>query len=257
MTASENIARYSHSFHIYNHCTDKSGLLRVKTLCDMLNDVAEMHTVYQHADVATLNKNGLTWMLRHIHLYMPDLPAQNRQVAITTWNPEVSGLLFPRRYKAVDTQTGGLRAYAHTEWLLVNLHTMRPERPTAQMTSIMGLYDGQIPDSVPLLSRIEQKTGFTPNETWSEACRFKAGYADIDFNGHLTQSSYIQRMIDAHGFAFLEQHRMHEIEVIYAHEIKPEAVFYVRFKRDGDTVSYVVLNEGQNLLHAWARARWK
>lgn len=257
MTASENIALFKHSFHIYNHCTDKSGLLRVKTLCDMLNDVAEMHTVYQHADVATLNQKGCTWMLRHFHLCMPDLPAQGAEITVSTWNPELNGLLVPRLYKINGRENGHLHAFAHTEWLMVNLHAMRPERPTEQMKSIAGLSNEPIPAGDPLLSRIEQKTGFMPDDAWSESCRFKAGYADIDFNGHLTQSSYIQRMIDAHEFAFLEQHRMHEIEVIYAHEIKPEAVFYVRFKREGDTVSYVVLNESQNLLHAWARARWK
>ncbi|MCM1530985.1 MAG: thioesterase [Bacteroides sp.] len=257
MTATENIAEFSHSFHIYNHCTDKSGFLRVKTLCDLLNDVAEMHTVYQNADVATLNLSGCTWMLRRIHLVMPDLPAQEADVTVKTWNPELCGLLVPRLYKVSDAENGSLRAFAHTEWLMVNLHAMRPERPTEQMKSIAGLCSEQLPEVSPLLSRAEQKTGFRPDESWTEACRFKAGYADIDFNGHLTQSSYIQRMIDAHGFAFLEQYRMREIEVVYAHEIKPEAAFCVRYKCEGGLISYAVLNEDQSLLHAWARARWE
>lgn len=257
MTTTDNIASFSHSFHIYNHCTDKSGLLRVKTLCDLLNDVAEMHTVYQRADVATLNQNGMTWMLRRILLSMPELPAQGANVSVTTWNPELSGLLVPRLYKVSGKDKDCLHAFAYTEWLMVNLHTMRPERPTEMMKSIAGLSDERIPAGVPLLSRAEQKTGFMPDDTWSEACCFKAGYADIDFNGHLTQSSYIQRMIDAHEFSFLERHRMRDIEVVYAHEIKPESTFYVRFRREGDMVSYAVLNQERNLLHAWARARWQ
>ncbi|MCM1170177.1 MAG: thioesterase [Bacteroides sp.] len=257
MTATGNIAEFSHSFHIYNHCTDKSGLLRVKTLCDLLNDVAEMHTIFQHADVATLNKSGCTWMLRRIHLFMPDLPAQGADVTVTTWNPELSGLLVPRLYKVSDMESGGLHAFAHTEWMMVNLHTMRPERPTEQMKSIAGLSGESLPAEVPLLSRIEQKTGLKPDEGWTEVRRFNAGYADIDFNGHLTQSSYIQRMIDAHDFVFLERHRIKEMEVVYAHEIKPEAAFCVRYKHEGGMVSYAVLNEDQSLLHAWARARWE
>lgn len=253
----ENIAEFNHTFHIYNHCTEKSGLLRVKTLCDLLNDVAEMHTVYQHADVATLNRNGFTWMLRRIHLCMPDLPTQGMKVTVKTWNPELNGLLVPRFYTVCDTENGCLKAFAHTEWMMVNLHAMRPERPAEWMKSIAGLSSEQLPPVSPLLSRMERKTGFEPDGTWSDPCGFKAGYADIDFNGHLTQSSYIQRMIDAHAYSFLEQHRMKEIEVVYAHEIKPGAAFCVRFKSEGEGISYVVLNEDRSLLHAWARARWQ
>lgn len=257
MMEMQDIARFGHSFRIYNHYTDKNGLLRVKTLCDMLNDVAQMHTFCQHADVGTLNRQGLTWMLRRIHLDMPDLPVQDKMVKVETWNPEVNGLLVPRLYRVSGSEDETLHAFAFTEWMMVNLHSMRPERPTEAMKALGGLCDEKLPEMSPLLERAERKTGFMPDEDWTEPFFFKAAYADIDFNGHLTQSSYIQRMLDAHDFAFLEKHRMQEIEVVYAHEIKPEADFCVRFSMEGDVVSYAVLNGSQNILHAWARARWR
>lgn len=257
MKETQETALFGHTFRIYNHYTDKSGRLRVKTLCDMLNDVAQMHTFYQHADVATLNRQGLTWMLRHMHIVMPDLPVQDRTVRVQTWNPEVNGLLVPRLYKVSGVDDEVLHAFAYTEWMMVNLNTMRPERPTESMKALGGLCGEKLPEIRPLLAKIEQKTGFVPDGSWSEPYFFKAGYADIDFNGHLTQSSYIQRMIDAHGFAFQERYRIKEMEVVYGREIKPEKEFCVRFKQEGSTVFYAVLDAAQTFLHAWARAVWQ
>ncbi len=256
MTAQDYMAKFGHSFRIYNHCTDKNGILRVKTLCDLLNDVAEMHTIIQHADVATLNKGGHTWMLRRMHLCMPDMPSQGRNVCVETWNPEVDGLLVPRLYKVSDEKDGLLRAFAYTDWMMVNLHTMRPDRPTEAMKAISGLCSEQLPPASPLLGPMERKTGFRPDATWSDPFPCRAVYSDIDFNGHLTQSSYIQRMIDAHGAAFLDTRRIKEMEVVYAREIKPDAGFLVRFKQEGASVSYVVTDSCQTSLHAWARAVW-
>ncbi len=272
------IGKYGESVRIYNHYTDIRNRLRVRTLCDLLNDVAEMHTIEQKADVATLNKDGFTWMLRRIHLFMPDMPRQEEHVWIETWNPRFSGLLVPRVYKVSSPENpeeknyrseygerplnGRLRAFAYTDWMMVNLRAMRPERPTERMVSISGLYEEALPFGPSLLNRAEQKAGLVPDASWSRPVEYKASYSDIDFNGHLTQSSYIQRMIDAHDFAFTSRYRMTEIEVVYARELKPDACFVVRFlsepMENGQIrVTYAVLGaEDPSCLHVWGRALW-
>lgn len=271
--------KYGESIRIYNHYTDIRQCLRVRTLCDLLNDVAEMHTIEQKADVATLNKDGFTWMLRRIHLFMPDMPCQEEKVLIETWNPPLSGLLVPRVYKVSSPEDpaenaylpayrerpleGKLRAFAYTDWMMVNLRAMRPERPTERMASISGLYEEKLPFGAPLMNRAEQKAGMVPDANWSRPAVYKASYSDIDFNGHLTQSSYIQRMIDVHDFAFTSRYRMAQIEVVYAREVKPDACFCIRFLQEpmesGEVrVTYAVSGlEDPSCLHVWARALWR
>lgn len=272
--------KFGQVFRIYNHYTDMHGRVKVRTLCDLFNDVAEMHTVEQKADVATLNREGLTWMLRRIHLFMPDMPMQEENVCVETWNPLLEGLLVPRVYKVSSSEApvlsaachadvckkgpeeGKIRAFAYTDWMLVNLKTMRPERPAGWMHSISGLYTETLPFGPSLMSRSEQKLGFTPDQGWEGPVLFKASYSDIDFNGHLTQSSYIQRMVDVHDFAFTDAYILKEIEVVYAREFKPDAVFSVSFRQDPVAedkaqVSYAVLGAEDGKAHVWGRALWQ
>lgn len=283
-------AKYGACIRIFNHYTDRNHDLRVRTLCDLFNDMAELHTFQQEADVASLNKVGLTWMLRRIHLFMPDMPRWEEKVVVETWNPSFDGLLVPRVYKVSDCgpeqekiYSGGpdvripvcgkLRAFAHTDWMLINLSGRRPERPTSLMRDRVGHYGEELPFTPSLLNRSERKEGLVPEGRILSSSVFPARYSDIDFNGHVTQSSYIQWMTDVHGFDFQEKARLLELEVLYAHELRPGSRVRVEvFAPEGGyadeeeslqamkhgkvILSYRVSDMEGRLQHAWGKGVW-
>ncbi len=236
--ASGSLAKYGEDVRIYNHYTDRNRFLKVKVLCDLFNDMAELHTFIQKTDVATLSREGLTWMLRRIHLYMPCMPRREESVRIETWNPAFEGLLVPRVYRVEDAAAAGqagtgseassgncaerkLRAFAHTDWMLINTASRRPERPSTLMKGLAGHCAESLPFTDSLFTKAEHKSG--PDASWTvfSSTVFLARYSDLDFNGHVTQSAYVQWMMDAHGFLFQERAELKEFEVIYVHELKP------------------------------------
>ena len=50
----------------------------MKSLCDLFNDVANVQTYALKIDVPTLNEQGLTWMLRMLHILINRMPEQGR-----------------------------------------------------------------------------------------------------------------------------------------------------------------------------------
>lgn len=263
-------ARYGESVRIYNHYTDKHHRLKLKTLCDLFNDMAELHTLEQHVNVAALNTMGLTWMLRRIHIGIVDMPKWEEKVWIETWNPSFDGLLVPRAYKVEDSRAdirklGRLRAFAYTEWMIIRLENRRPERPAPYMSHLAGHYAEELPFTGKLLDKDEAKGRFDPGLYPNRFSRdFQACYSDIDFNGHVTQSSYVQWMLNAHPEAFLESRSIREMEVVYLHEIRPEAKVRVELQSTGFDaaeerveVVYQVFGEGGKTLHAYAKAVWE
>lgn len=270
------VCKYGEQVRIYNHYTDKKRLLRIKTLCDLFNDIAELHTYQQGVNVDILNQQGLTWMLRRIHIFIADMPKREERMLFESWNPACDGLLVPRIYKVSDwnqeaaalyengttadkASTGALRAFAYTDWMLINLKGRRPERPTAMMKDLAGRYQECLPFTASMFDRREQKgiIGFD-DPAWHEACRVQAHYRDIDFNGHVTQSSYIQWMMDAHPDQFMEKHLLEEMEVIYAHELKPGSETGIWLHEAGENrISYAVRSLDGTILHAYGRARFR
>lgn len=275
------VYKYGEKIRVYNHYTDKRRLLKVKTLCDLFNDMAELHTFEQGVDVATINRKGLTWMLRRIHLFVPDMPRREDRVLFETWNPPCEGLLVPRIYKVSDwndeanrvyaggisgqsASTGRLRAFAGTDWMLVNLESRRPERPLETMLPLAGHYKEELPFGPSLFERKEQKGGLDFGEaSWKGVLQVQAHYRDIDFNGHVTQSVYIQWMLDAHADSFMENHDLLEMEVVYAHELKPGSRVEVWLREEPAgaeslrTVSYAIRSLDGSILHAWGRAKYR
>lgn len=258
----ESLGKYGEYVRIFNHYTDRHHLLKVKTLCDLFNDMAELHTFRQGINVAHLNQYGLTWMLRHIYLEVNDMPKWEENVLLETWNPSFDGLLVPRVYKVSD-RDGHIKVCAHTDWMIVNLESRRPERPLQWVSHLAGLYQEELPFSPALMDRKELKGILEdPDDGWLPVRRFRAAYSDIDFNGHVTQSVYMQWMLDSHDYTFLEKYRVAAMEVMYAHEITPESGIQVETgyvdAGNGKVVAlYKVWNSEKSVLHAWGKVLWQ
>ena len=52
------VYKYGEPVRIYNHYTDKKHRLKIKTLCDLFNDMAELHTYRQGVNADILNQQG-------------------------------------------------------------------------------------------------------------------------------------------------------------------------------------------------------
>ena len=276
--ASGSLAKYGEDVRIYNHYTDRNRFLKVKVLCDLFNDMAELHTFIQKTDVATLSREGLTWMLRRIHLYMPCMPRREESVRIETWNPAFEGLLVPRVYRVEDAAAAGqagtgseassgncaerkLRAFAHTDWMLINTASRRPERPSTLMKGLAGHCAESLPFTDSLFTKAEHKSG--PDASWTvfSSTVFLARYSDLDFNGHVTQASYMQWLTNALPFDFLKEHVLTDVEVVYLHEIMPDSVIYSTYSIAEEDGQVVVLHRIQDkeggALHCIGKSVWE
>ncbi|MDE5703803.1 MAG: acyl-ACP thioesterase [Bacteroidales bacterium] len=218
---------YGEPIRIYTHCTNSKERLHIRTLCDFFNDVAEQHTRLEGVDVPMLNRQGLTWMLRRIHIRIPDMPRKEEEVWLRTWCSGVDGLFVNRDYEMSAGER--IRAHAHSEWMIIDVEKRRPSRPTpfmveeaARCTQPAWAY-GSLFDKAERRGRIA-----LPEEPPFAAGSFKARFDDIDFNGHVTQASYVQWMMDALPFEFMKTHTLREIDVIYEREIPPSATVEVR-----------------------------
>lgn len=262
---------YGERIRIYTHCTNCKERLHLRTLCDYFNDVAEQHTRLEGVDVPRLNEQGLTWMMRRIHIRMPDMPKKEEEVWLATWCSGVEGLFVNRDYEL--SSDGRVRAHAHSEWMIIDVEKRRPSRPTDFMRDEAARCTRPAWGFSPLFDKAERRgrIAMPTGGAFAEGA-FKARFDDIDFNGHVTQASYVQWMMDALPFEFMKTHTLREIDVIYEKEIPPSAAVEVRcFEEpeaewgdpaapvDGGLVrfSHWVLNGADAQLHCMARSVWQ
>lgn len=249
------VTKYVEKIKIFNHYTNYKGRLFVKTLCDLFNDVAEVQTEIYGVDVATLNGQGMTWMLHRLHIQLTKMPLQNEEVYIETWPSGVDRLFALRDYRMIR-ENGEELVRAASEWMYIDLNRRRPMRLTEKVIR-MSTEHG--------IPHLEMKPIFNEKEFRLEHIRggrqFGATFDNIDFNGHVTQASYMRWITNALPFDFLKEHILIDVEVIYAHEIMPDSNIYSDYSMEEQgryvVVSHQVVNEARSLNHCIAKTVWE
>ena len=57
---------------------------------------------------------------------------------------------------------------------------------------------------------------------------------------------------------FLQTHRLRELEILYAHEIKPESEIRVEVRQEtADRYAYRIASLNGEVSHAWGRCVWE
>lgn len=247
------VTKYVEKVKIFNHYTNYKGRLFVKTLCDLFNDVAEVQTEMYGVDVATLNAQGMTWMLHRLHIELSKMPLQNEEVYIETWPSGIDRLFALRDYR-MFRENGEELVRATSEWMYIDLHRRRPMRLSEKVIQMSTEHD--IPRLE--LSSILNEKEFQLKEQGGR--HFTATFDNIDFNGHVTQASYMRWITNSLPFEFLKNHVLMDVEVIYAHEIMPDSSIYSVYEiLEGEqmTILHQVKNESGDLTHCIAKTIWE
>lgn len=250
----EPVTKYTEQIKIYNHYTNYKGRLFIKTLCDLFNDVAEVQTEMLGVDVGTLNKQGQTWMLHRLHIQIFKMPHKEEVVELETWPSGIDRLFALRDYRMMR-RDGEVLVKAVSEWMLIDLKRRRPLRQTAQVVEMSTSHRIEKLSMEPLLRESERTLQL------KESRLFTATFDHIDFNGHVTQASYMSWLTNSLPFDFLKNHILTEVEVVYEHEIMPDSTIrsFYKMEEEGEEVRIVhqVKDETGEKLHCVAKSVWR
>ena len=248
------ITKYTEQIKIYNHYTNYKGRLFIKTLCDLFNDVAEVQTEKLGVDVDTLNKQGQTWMLHRLHIQVFKMPHKDEVVMIETWPSGVDRLFALRDYRMMR-QDGEVLVNATSEWMLIDLKRRRPLRQTEKVVEMSTSHRIEKLMMTFLLQEEDRTVQM------KDVRLFTATFDNIDFNGHVTQASYMRWLTNSLPFDFLKNHIMMEVEVVYEHEIMPDSTIQSFYKIEQEVkevkIVHQIKDETGKKLHCVARSVWR
>lgn len=248
------VTKYVEKIKIFNHYTNYKGRLFVKTLCDLFNDTAEAQTEIYGVDVDTLNAEGLTWMLHRLHIQLHKMPHKSEDVFIETWPSGIDRLFALRDYQMLR-EGGELLVSATSEWMCIDLKKRRPVRLSEKVVEISVGHQIQKVKIPSILNTKETDWEMTGGRD------FAATFDNIDFNGHVTQASYMRWITNSLPFEFLKEHVLTEIEVVYEQEILPDSNIHSNYRleeKSGETwVYHQVKDEPNERTHCVAISIWK
>ena len=200
---------YQQDFEITSLYADCYGRMLPSKILYIMQEVAGLHFSKLAMDYEALAQRGMFWAVTRHKVQITRLPVRGETIHIETWPMPTTRVAYPRSMVAYDAQ-GNEVFRSISLWVLMDLNTRNMILPGKSGISVVGTLRGNelaTPMGLPsklLASHRERMVCFT----------------DLDRNGHMNNTKYMDWIDDLLPSEFHAQHTVREFTVCYLSEAR-------------------------------------
>lgn len=199
------------NYHLMLSYVDKYCRLRLSVLFKMFQDLAVKHASSLGVGREETLDRGFLWIVTKIKLEIIRLPVYGEDIILKTWPGETSRVYFPRYYE-LRSSSDELLARASSLWALIEGEKRSPVIPGAESIHVKGHISG---------NELLLPTGLRIPD--NEACKTDSAlrtvlYSDIDMNGHMNNTKYLDWIDDFLGDDFHKAHSFKAFQINFISE---------------------------------------
>lgn len=200
---------YQKKYYIGSNDVDQFLELKLPSFFRMMQDIATEHAEVLHIGKADTIDQNLYWVITRIELDIIRMPKYLETVLLKTYPGDDMRFIFPRYFQLEDLE-GNVLIKASSIWMVLSRENHRVvlnpfngfKAPTEHLEGEQALPEKcVVSDGVLVETR-------------------KVRYSDIDLNGHLNNTKYIDYIIDMHDSDFYKKNRIKHFLVNYEKELK-------------------------------------
>jgi acyl-ACP thioesterase len=191
---------------------DRSDRLTLAAIFDYFQEAAINHAESLGVGRESMAQSGQVWILSRISVLVESRPKYRESVTVRSW-PRGWERLFARRDYDIRDAADVPVVRGRSGWLIIDREKRRPLRPQSLMTQL-PLNEGV--DALP-----SGAEGLESRDNLVKAAERKALYSDVDYNGHVNNTRYIQWIQDIMAPELLETADRMRLDLNYLSEIKP------------------------------------
>lgn len=203
------VEKFSRDYQIRTYECDKNGDLRLVTLMNIFQDMADSHATIMGLGLDFCLKIGMAWVGSNYHLRIKKLPSLHEQITVITWPAVEKKLGAIRDFQVFDRQ-GEAIITASSQWILIDAIKKRPlglrehlpQYSVAQGRSMPELFELKLPEA--------ERTDYR--------CEFNVRFDDIDINNHVNNAVYPLWASEAVSKDFRLAHTPEIVEIAFKKE---------------------------------------
>ena len=215
---------YTQEFKITDNHVDRFGKLKLSTLLYFAQEVAGRHFDRISMTYEQLAEKGMFWAIIRQRVRITRLPQSGEAIRVETWPMPNTRVAFPRCVVAYDTE-GRELFQVLSLWVLMDVETRAMILPGKSGLMPPGTLRG---NELPAPTSLPAKTLL--NHRVRPVC-----FTDLDRNGHMNNTKYLDWIADLLPSSFHEQHSPAEFTVCYLSEAREgqELTLSWEFSDDG------------------------
>lgn len=196
------------------------------------------------SDLFIYQEYGLIWVVTDYELTIDRLPKYNETVVIKTEALAYNKYFCHRVFTVCDLE-GKVLLEILCYFVLIDFES-RKIVPVPE--DLIAPYLSEKVKKLPRAPKYRDLLQPTLQE-------FTVRYFDLDMNGHVNNSKYLEWMYEALGHDFLLSHCPQKIQLRYVKEVAPKSLVSSRMTQDGLTSQHEIVVDGQ--IHAQAMIEWR
>lgn len=196
------------NYEIRSYECDKHGNLRLLTLMNIFQDIADSNASDLGLGLEFCRKRGLAWVGASYHIKIEKFPRLHQKITVLSW-PAVEKKLGAYRDFLVLDEKGDILIKASSQWILINFAKKRPVCLRDNLPEYSVISERAIETDFP---KIEDMENITHQQ------EFKIRFDDIDINNHVNNAVYPLWASEAVGDDYRNEHEPYEIEISFKKE---------------------------------------
>ena len=225
---------YVQTFRIASYQTDLTARIKPSAILEIMQEMAGAHAELLTVGRTRLEPLNLAWVLTRVEVRMNRYPLSGEVITVETFPMPNRRVFFPRYFVFRDAQ-GETIGCAGSMWVVLDV-TTRKMASGAEITALMpDNSDLTAPMGMP--ATVEEVAGDV-----TETLRTPV-YTDLDMNGHVNNTRYVDWCCNALGIDTMRSHAMTQFAVNFNQEILPGQEMRTVLHQDGTRFSFSGFSE--------------
>ena len=200
---------YSQNFTLTDVHVDCFGRLKTSMILYFAQEVAGNHFSRLAMDYDAMLQRRLFWAITRHKVQITRLPRHGETIRIETWPMPTTRVAYPRSVVAYDEQ-GNECFRAITLWVLMDLNNRSMVLPGKSGIEVAGTLRG---------NELASPLGLPAKALRNRRSRC-VSFTDLDRNGHMNNTKYLDWMDDLLPASFHAEHTVKEFTVCYLNEAR-------------------------------------
>ena len=202
------IKKYSGTYNIRSYECDRNNNLRILTLMNIFQDVADSHASQLGIGMEHCLKHGLAWVGSNYHIKIDRMPAWHEKITVTSWPAAEKKIGAVRDFEVRDEKQNIIIS-ASSQWVLIDFARKRPVALRENMPDYQVINERALNTDFPKIGIPERP---------DVVRHFEVRYDDIDVNRHVNNAVYPLWATESTENDFRLTHQPQEIEIAFKKE---------------------------------------
>lgn len=203
---------YSRKYIVDTSLVDKNKRLRLSNLFVMFQEVAEAHAEILGIGKASTTDVGLKWVITRYMIKFERMPTYGEKIEVFTYPNKNNPYFFFRNFFIKD-EKGNIIIKAASVWAIIDAKTNKVVINPFKKTLPEESFDSELPTPEKINEDVDKKFG-----------EYHIQYSDIDLNGHVNNSRYIEMIQNIHNSEYFLNHEFDSLLINYFMELKENDV---------------------------------